>query len=137
METPATPLVSARATIGTIAYKTVLTSEGHTLIADEPENVGGGNAGMNPYSLLLASLGSCTAITLRMYIERKMWAVNDVTVNLEISIAASGTHILRKLSFDGEVSEEQKNRLVQIANACPIHKILVGNISIDTQLSRQ
>ena len=135
METSLTPLVSARATIGTIAYKTVITSAGHALIADEPENVGGGDTGMNPYSLLLASLGSCTAITLRMYIERKMWAINEVTVNLEISTAASGTHILRKLRFDGEVSDDQKKRLVQIANACPIHKILVGNITIDTQLS--
>ena len=136
METPLTPLESARATIGTVAYKTVITSAGHTLVADEPESLAGGDTGMSPYSLLLASLGSCTAITLRMYIERKMWVISQITVNLELSTAAAGTQITRKLSFDGEVSEEQKKRLVQIANACPIHKILVGSITIDTQLSR-
>ncbi|MGZ3757467.1 MAG: OsmC family protein [Mucilaginibacter sp.] len=135
METPLTSLESAKAAIGTIAYKTTITSAGHTLVADEPESVAGGNTGMNPYSLLLASLGSCTAITLRMYIERKMWVINEVTINLELFTASTGTQITRKLSFDGVVSEEQKKRLVQIANACPIHKILVGNITIDTQVS--
>jgi putative redox protein len=135
METHPTFLESAQATIGTIAYKTIITSAGHTLVADEPENIAGGDTGMSPYSLLLASLGSCTAITLRMYIERKMWTISRVTVNLQLLTVPTGTQIIRKLSFDGEVSEEQKKRLVQIANACPIHKILVGNIIIDTRLS--
>ena len=125
---------TANARIGTIAYKTIITSDGHTLIADEPEGLAGGNTGMNPYSLLLASLGSCTAITLRMYIDRKMWVVEQVDVKLELFKTEKGVLIERRLSFIGELSDEQKTRLVQISNACPIHKILIDSIEIETVL---
>ena len=125
---------SANAQIGTIKYKTVVTSAGHTLVADEPESNDGEDSGMNPYSLLLASLGSCTAITLRMYVIRKMWVVEHISVKLELFRTATGITIERYLSFKGELSAEQKNRLLQIANACRIHKILVGNIDIETTL---
>jgi len=125
---------SANAQIGTTKYKTVVTSAGHTLVADEPESNDGEDSGMNPYSLLLASLGSCTAITLRMYVTRKMWVVEHISVKLELFKTDTGITIERYLSFKGELSVEQKSRLLQIANACPIHKILVGNIAIETIL---
>jgi putative redox protein len=125
---------SANAQIGIIPYKTVITSAGHTLLADEPESAGGGDTAMNPNSLLLASLGSCTAMTLRMYIARKMWIVEDVSVKLELFRVDDGVLIERRLKFKGELSDEQKKRLIQIANACPIHKILTGNINIETSL---
>jgi len=125
---------TAVARIGTVAYKTVIISDGHTLIADEPEGLAGGGTGMNPYSLLLASLGSCTAITLRMYIVRKMWLVEHVDVKLELFKTNTGILIERRLSFAGDLTDEQKSRLVQIANACPIHKILTGSIQIETLL---
>jgi len=134
METAKQIVESAHAQIGTIQYKTVVTSAGHTLIADEPEGLIGGDTGMNPYSLLLASLGSCTAITLRMYIDRKMWVVENVGVKLDLYKTDKGVIIARRLSFKGELNDEQKKRLVQIANACPIHKILTGNIQIETGL---
>jgi len=135
METNQNPIESAKAQIGSIAYKTIVTSGGHTIIADEPESLAGGDTGMNPYSLLLASLGSCTAITLRMYITRKMWVVSDITVNLNLFKTDKGVSIERQLAFTGELTDEQKNRMLQIANACPIHKILVGSIEIETALA--
>jgi putative redox protein len=123
---------SAKAEIGIIPYKTTITSASHTLVADEPESIGGNNTGMSPNSLLLASLGSCTAITLRMYITRKMWIVDYVTVNLQLFRTDNSAIIKIELSFTGDLSAEQRNRLVQIANSCPIHKLLVGNINIET-----
>ncbi|RKR82446.1 putative redox protein [Mucilaginibacter gracilis] len=126
------PLVSAEAENTNTHYQTTIRSAGHTIVADEPENQGGTNTGMNPYSLLLASLGSCTAITLRMYIDRKQWAIEDVLVNMDIYKTETGTLINRKITFKGDVSAAQHERLLAIANACPIHKILSGNIEIVT-----
>jgi len=135
MELNKTLIESAQAQIGIIAYKTIVTSAGHTVVTDEPESLDGGDTGMNPYSLLLASLGSCTAITLRMYITRKMWVVNQVTVNLQLFKTDKDILIERYLSFTGDVSDAQKDRLVQIANACPIHKILISGMAIETFLA--
>jgi putative redox protein len=134
MELNKEPITSAKASIGRAQYQTIISSAGHTLIADEPETSNGADTGMSPHSLLLASLGSCTAITLRMYINRKMWPVEEVMVDLELFKTTGGTLIERKLSFKGELSEAQKQRLVEIADACPIHKILVGSITIDTHI---
>ena len=93
---------SAQAQIGTLQYQTIVTSANHTIIADEPIGIAGGDTGMNPYSLLLASLASCTAITLRMYVTRKMWIVEQITVNTNLYKAENGTLIERKLSFTGD-----------------------------------
>jgi len=125
---------SATALIGRTQYQTVVNSGGHSLITDEPIEVGGSDTGMNPFSLLLASLASCTVITLRMYIDRKMWPIEEIKADVEMFKTLSGTRIETKLSFKGEVSDEQKDRLLKIANACPVHKILVGNIDINTNI---
>lgn len=129
------PVVTAEALIGTEHYRTIVTSEGHTIIADEPEGNMGTDTGMNPYSLLLSSLGSCTAITLRMYIDRKGWTVDQILVHLELYKTDTGTVIERNLTIKGNVTPEQHQRLLTIANACPIHKILTGKIDITTSLS--
>jgi putative redox protein len=125
---------SAQAQISTLQFQTIVTSANHTIITDEPISMEGGDTGMNPYSLLLASLASCTAITLRMYLTRKMWIVEQITVSTKLYKAENGTLIERQISFTGELTIAQKNRLIQIANACPIHKILIGNIEIKTAL---
>src|ERR1700709_1091395 len=124
----------ANAQIGVVKYRTVITSAGHTIISDEPESMEGADSGMNPNSLLLASLGSCTAITLRMYINRKMWVVEQIDVKTELFKTDAGITIAISLSFKGELTVAQKARLLQIANACPIHKILIGNMEISTIL---
>jgi putative redox protein len=136
METTETEFIeSATALIGRTQYQTVVNSGGHGLIADEPLEAEGSNTGMSPFSLLLASLASCTVITLRMYINRKMWPIEEVKADIEMFKTLSGTRIETKLSFKGDVNDEQKNRLLKIANACPVHKILIGNIDINTVIS--
>jgi putative redox protein len=126
------PSVSAEAEIKRTHYQTTIRSANHTIIADEPESVMGTDTGMNPSSLLLASLGSCTAITLRMYIDHKMWVVDEILVKLNLYKTDAGTLIDRKITFEGEINEEQHQKLILIANSCPIHKILTGSMEITT-----
>jgi len=129
------PSASAQAHIGREHYQTTITSAGHTLIADEPEAAMGTDLGMAPYSLLLASLGSCTAITLRMYADRKMWVVDSISVKLDLYRVNAETIIERQITFTGNLTDEQRNRMLTIANSCPVHQILTGNIDIKTSLA--
>ena len=135
MESQNEAIAGAAASIGRAQYRTVVTSGKHTLIADEPEDKDGADTGMNPFELLLASLASCTVITLRMYINRKMWVIDEIGVALEMFRTDNEVMIDSKLTFKGEVTDEQRKRLVTIADACPVHKILVGNVVINTSLS--
>lgn len=117
-------------------YETFISARQHTLVGDEPEDLGGEDLGMAPYELLLGSLGECTAITLKMYAERKGWQIDGVTVNLtleEMTPTNRTTRIGREVIVEGEnLTPEQRTRLLQIANACPVHKILTNPISIET-----
>ncbi|TWR26159.1 OsmC family protein [Mucilaginibacter achroorhodeus] len=128
-------IVTANAKITHAKYQTIVTSDGHSIVADEPVELGGGNTAMSPFNLLLASLASCTAITLRMYIDRKMWIVDEISIDLEMFKTPDGTFIDSKLKFSGELTAEQIKRLITIAEACPIHKILVGNVTVNTEIS--
>ncbi len=126
---------SAQAKTGLTQYQTIVTRNKHALVIDEPESSKGTDTGIDPVGLLMSSLASCTSITLRMYIDRKMWIVDEITVDVEmLKIAGGGTLIERTISFKGELTTEQKQRLEQIADACPVHKILSGSIIIDTKL---
>nr|WP_067060742.1 OsmC family protein [Mucilaginibacter sp. L294] len=127
-------IVDAAAIITHAKYQTTITSGNHTIIADEPVDIGGANTGMSPYNLLLASLASCTVITLRMYIDRKMWVVDEININLELFKNPKGVLIESKLAFKGVLTDEQLKRLITIADACPIHKILIGNIAVNNSL---
>jgi putative redox protein len=122
------------ATICRDAYKTELITSGHRVIADEPEELGGGNLGPAPGEFLMISLASCTAITLRMYADRKKWNVEKIKVEVAFEKAQYKTIFKREISFDGELDDEQRNRLLQIANSCPVHKTLTNPIEIDTKL---
>lgn len=126
------PLASTRSTITHTQYQTVITGGRHTIIADEPEHAGGSDTGMSPVELLLASLSSCTAITLQMYINRKMWVVQEITVDLELFSVENGTLIKSTIGVAGEISPEQKQRLAHVADVCPVHQMLTGNIMIET-----
>lgn len=131
-------VTSVKASIGSTAYTVTLTDESHQWLADEPHELQGANAGPSPNHLLLSSLGACTAITLKMYAVRKQWPLTDVDVALQFNpngTAAAGTsNIQRTITLHGDLSEEQRARLLQIANACPIHKVLTGEIHIATAL---
>ncbi len=132
--------------IGREKYVTDIIARNHSILADEPVKYGGKNAGMSPYELLLASLGSCTAITLRMYADRKEWDLTEVKVHLEHfkqhakdsnNCNENNTKIdkfVREIKLKGNLTTEQKNRLIQIANRCPVHKTLENKIEIETKL---
>ncbi|WP_113661341.1 OsmC family protein [Pedobacter nanyangensis] len=119
-------------------YKTKVFADGHFIYADEPEELGGTDEGMAPGALLLASLGSCTAITVRMYADRKQFPLETITVSLAICAEEEmdkGTVIAREIKFTGNLDEDQIKRLMVIADKCPIHKMLSNPIKIISKLS--
>ncbi|RMH11850.1 MAG: alpha/beta fold hydrolase, partial [Gemmatimonadetes bacterium] len=118
---------------GRTPYRTEIWARGHSLGADEPESLGGGDTGPTPYDLLLAGLGACTGITLRMYADRKGWPLETIRVALrhEKRHARDCTdcgedrpakldHIERRIALTGELSDEQRARLMEIADKCPV-----------------
>ncbi len=120
------------AVTGSTKYQTVVTKGKHSVLTDEPGSAGGTDAAIDPLGLLMGSLASCTSITLRMYIDRKMWIVDEITVDIEMFKVPGGTEITRAITFKGDLNDEQKHRLEQIADACPIHKLLIGDVMIKT-----
>ena len=105
------------------------------MYADEPLEMGGTDEGMNPYALLLASLGSCTAITIRMYADRKEYLLETIRVELALIVSKDAimpTRITRNIEFTGALTEEEKSRLTLIADKCPVHKLLSNPIIIET-----
>lgn len=110
---------------------------GHAWQADEPIEAGGGNEAPPPDRLILSSLGACTAITLKMVASRKQWPLEEVHVELTLNPAGkpqSGNDIVRTISLTGDLSEEQRAQLLKYANGCPMHKLLTGEVRIQTDL---
>jgi putative redox protein len=107
------------------------------IIMDEPNDIGGRDLGPVPYSILLASLAGCTLSTLRMYIDRKEWTIPEITICMNLILhndEGFSTEIKRDIQFSNSISEEQKQRLLVIANKCPISKILENKIIINTKI---
>jgi len=111
-----------------------LYTKDHHVISDEPTKYGGENLGPSPYNLLLMSIGSCTSMTLRMYANRKKMALDDINVRLVYERLDDEERITRYLSFKGDITEEQRNRLVEIADRCPVHRTLENNPVITSEL---
>jgi len=122
-------------------YQQTVYAGKHRLIADEPPAMGGEDAGPEPMDFLLAGLGACTSITLRMYAERKDWPLTGISVALtHDTLELDGgrgkvDRIARVITLEGELSEEQRQRLLAIANKCPMHRTLQSNTRIDSRLS--
>jgi putative redox protein len=124
--------------IGTQKYLCNITWRNGQFLMDEPSTAGGKDLGMDPFSTLLASLAGCTLSTLRMYIDRKEWIIPEINISLnlyqETLDGQLTTTIRRNIIFSGEVSTEQKDRLLIIADKCPISKLLKGKTLINTTI---
>lgn len=127
-------------------FRTELQAAGHTLLADEPESAGGENAGPSPYDLLGAALGACTVMTLRMYADQKQWPLEAATarvthrkVHADDCAGCESTtgkidEFSRELRLQGALDDTQRARLLEIANRCPVHRTLEGEIKVHTEL---
>lgn len=120
----------------------------HVLVSDEPVAAGGTDAGPDPYALLLAALGACTSMTLRMYARQKQWPLEGISVRLssarihardcaqcENKDDSRVDRITREITLEGPLSEEQKRKLIDIAAKCPVHRTLMGQKEIVTRLA--
>lgn len=123
--------------IGTQKYLCTIAWRNGKLLMDEPSTVGGNDLGPDPFSTLLASLAGCTLSTLRMYIDRKGWDIPEIQIALNMSQENNTeltTVISRTISFPSTIDEETKNRLLIIAEKCPVSKILKNKILINTTI---
>ncbi|MFC1821803.1 alpha/beta fold hydrolase [Thermodesulfobacteriota bacterium] len=131
---------------GKTGYQTEIIANEHRLIADEPIAVGGGNTGPTPYDYLVAGLGACTSMTIRMYADRKKWPLEAIVVRLRHKKIHSGDcqdcniegakidHIEREIELLGSLEEKQRARLLEIADRCPVHRTLKSEMIIDSRL---
>ncbi|MGB1000383.1 MAG: alpha/beta fold hydrolase [Flavobacteriales bacterium] len=131
---------------GEKGFTTAIKMGKHFMVADEPESIGGDDFGPNPYDLLLASLGACTGMTLRMYANRKKWDVKNITVHLNHNKkhvddcnvcekpSARLDHIDKTIEIEGDLDEKQRQRMLEISEKCPVHRTLHSEIRINTKL---
>ena len=123
-----------KAHIGKENYKTTITTDHLAFVLDEPEDLGGMNLGPTPKEALVSALAGCVAITVKMYANRSNWSLEDVFVEVELDTETNpGTAIFRKkVEFKGDLSEEQLKRLHVIAQKCPINKLLLNPIVVES-----
>ena len=119
---------------GASGYVQTIAIGPHRLKADEAADVGGADEGPNPPELVLAALGACKAMTVRMYAARKQWPLRAVRVTLEHSRLDGVDEIDVTIAFAGELAEEQRRRLLEIAEHCPVHRMLVSGARIRSTL---
>lgn len=130
---------------GTGLSQTILAGP-HRLLADEPAEAGGQDTGPTPYELLLSALGACTSMTLRLYADRKQWPLDQVTVRLEHWKVQANTRggggapadeIRKVVVLVGDLSSTQRDRLLDLAEKCPVHRTLAKSVRICTVLGTE
>ena len=129
----ATMILASSRVVGERGYAQNISAAGHELTSDEPERRGGTNTGAPPFELLLSSLGACTAITLRMYSDRKQWALGKIDVKLRLLREGDGPlRIERKIAVGETIDSEQQEKLLEIADKTPVTRALAPGVPIQT-----
>jgi len=123
-----------KATINKEHYACSVKNGSHEIIADEPLEIGGTNKGFEPKGLLMAALASCVAITLRMYVDRKQWSVEKIEVEVNMDIENGEIIFFEEITCTGNLTEEQKIRLEDVATKCPVSKILAVGYEIKSKV---
>lgn len=116
-------------------YAQEIRARQHTFWADEPPELDGLDSGPTPMELMLAALGSCTSITMRMYARRKGWPLDTLRLKLTHEFPEANqpvTRIVKTITIEGDLSDEQRQRLLEIADRCPVHRVLTGELEIET-----
>jgi len=129
-----TTILASATVSGQSGYGQTITTASHEIHSDEPVRRGGTNTGPSPFELLLASLGACTAITLRMYAERKEWNLGGLHIKLRLLKDADAQHIERTISTSAALDAEQQMKLLEIADKTPVTKALAPGVRIQTVL---
>lgn len=131
--------LSVSATLNGAPYTTTIAIRDHTITADEPLDDGGEDLGPKAHELLCASLAACTAITLRMYIDRKQLSVRKLavtcTMDRKAESGAVDTALHLAVHVEGDLNDEQRQRVLQIAKMCPVHKTLTNPLRITAELA--
>lgn len=126
---------SARVTGTSTPWRVEIDDGTHRWSGDEPAELGGGDTAPTPFQLLCSSLGACTAITVQMYAARKQWPLAGISVRVVLDKAADGANVFtRSIVLEGALDDEQRARLLDIANKCPTHRLLTGTIRIESAL---
>lgn len=118
-------------------FEVEISTGGVQFLADEPEDVGGMGSGPTPYQILASALAACTTMTLRLYADRKGWSIKDLRTAVGHYREEGNTQpdvFVRRISFTGELDAEQRERLIEIADRCPVHNTLRGGVRIETRL---
>lgn len=131
-------------------YAQAVSIGSHVFHADEPFDVGGGDIGPNPHELLMASLGACASITAQMYAKRKQWNLQSVHIDVAYERALAADHAASaaatvgivdqfemQIFLSGGLSDDQRNKLFEMANRCPIHRMLTSGVKIQARLSAE
>ena len=126
--------ITATAT-GTGRFQTRLDLPGGTILADEPAEVGGLGSGPTPYHLLSAALAACTSMTLRLYADRKGWTLPPFRVEVAHSVSGARDRFERRLLFSAPLAPDEQQRLIEIADKCPVHRTLVRGFEVVTTAS--
>lgn len=116
-------------------YKVTHSNGRHLFFADEPLQNGGKDTAPSPDELLEAALASCTLVTVRMYTDHKKWDVGKINISVSLQRSAGKSIITRKLNFENQITEEQKQRLIQIAKACPVSKTISGGPELIVEIN--
>ncbi len=129
-----TNILASVTVTGEQGYAQRIATSGHEIASDEPVKRGGTNTGPTPFELLLASLGACTSITLRMYADRKQWNLGSIQVKLRLLKEGEIQRIERKLTVSGALEEDQRARLLEIADKTPVSRAVSAGVPIQTTL---